>query len=264
MKALTSLKNPTVQAARALESAKERARARAFLLDGEHMVSEALHACPERVRAVFVAQGREDAFAPLLTLAPEGAEAYVVPEHVLAAISQVKTPQGIAAVCAMPEAREVDSLGDRLILLENVQDPGNVGTILRTLDAAGFDGCIFTPGCADPYGPKTLRATMGSVFRVPVAFAQDAQSAVRSLAARGYAAVAAALDGEPFYERGPLPQKLCVLIGNEGAGLTKEALSACTHRFRLPMRGGAESLNAAVAAAIFMYELMNHEGGQKA
>jgi len=142
--------------------------------------------------------------------------------------------------------------------LENVQDPGNVGTVLRTLDAAGFDGCVFTPGCADPYGPKTLRATMGSTFRVPMCTVPDAAGAARTLAENGYAVIGAALDGEPFYERGKLPDKLCVIIGNEGQGMTRETLANCTHRYRLPMRGGAESLNAAVAAAIFMYELMNH------
>lgn len=262
MKTVSSLKNPAVQAARALRDAKERAKENAFLLDGEHMVSEALHMCPERVRALFIAQGREEAFAPLLSLAPNGTELYLTPDHVLEAIAQVKTPQGIAAVCEKPKARSLETLGERLMLLENVQDPGNVGTILRTLDAAGFDGCVLTAGCADPYGPKTLRATMGSIFRVPLAFCKSAAEAAPALCARGYAVIGAALDGEPFYERGSLPKRLCVLIGNEGAGLTKEALACCTHRYRLPMRGGAESLNAAVAAAVFMYELMNHEGGE--
>ena len=180
-----------------------------------------------------------------------------MPAHVLAAISQVKTPQGVAAVCAMPPSLAPEALGERLILLENVQDPGNVGTVLRTLDAAGFDGCILTPGCADPFGPKALRATMGSVFRVPLCFVPDAAEAARALNARGYATLAAALDGGDFYRRPPLPARLCVLIGNEGAGLTRQAQDACTHRFRLPMRGGAESLNAAVAAAVMMYDLIN-------
>jgi len=256
MKTITSLKNPAVQEARALSSAKERSRQGAFLLDGEHMVGEALHMCPEAVKAVFVDEKRAESYSALLALAQH--EVYAVPEHVLASISQVKTPQGIAAVCGLPRARALSEMGSKLILLENVQDPGNVGTVLRTLDAAGFDGCILTPGCADPFGPKTIRATMGSLFRVPMCSAADSVSAVRELAANGYAVIGAALDGEPFYERGTLPEKLCVLIGNEGQGLTREVLSACTHRYRLPMRGGAESLNAAVAAAIFMYELMNH------
>ena len=255
MKNITSLKNPAVQDARALATAKERSRQRAFLLDGEHMVGEGLHNCPERVKTVFVDEKRVDAFAPLLALAQ--GEIYAVPEHVLSAISQVKTPQGIAAVCELPEARSLADMGDKLILLENVQDPGNVGTVLRTLDAAGFDGCIFTPGCADPYGPKTLRATMGSTFRVPMCTVPDATEAAKALAESGYAVIGAALDGEPFYERGRLPDKLCVIIGNEGQGMTRETLANCTHRYRLPMHGGAESLNAAVAAAIFMYDLMN-------
>ena len=256
MKTITSLKNLAVQEARALATAKERSRQGAFLLDGEHMVGEGLQGCPERVRAVFVDEKRTDRYAQLLELAQ--GETYAVPEHVLAAISQVKTPQGIAAVCELPKARALQEMGDKLILLENVQDPGNVDTVLRTLDAAGLDGCIFTPGCADPFGPKTLRATMGSVFRVPMCTVPDAAQAAQELANQGYAVIAAALDGEPFYERKPLPEKWCVLIGNEGQGLTPAAQAASTHRYRLPMRGGAESLNAAVAAAIFMYELMNH------
>lgn len=256
MKAVTSLKNPAVQAARALRDVRERACRGAFLLDGEHLVGEALSACPERVQAVFVDETRLEVYAALIALAPQAA-CYAVPTHVLAAISQVKTPQGIAAVCAMPPAPVPEALGARLVLLENVQDPGNVGTILRTLDAAGFDGCLLTPGCADPFGPKALRATMGSVFRVPLCYVQEAAEAVRMLNGRGYATLAAALDGEDFYRRGPMPQKLCVLIGNEGAGLSPQARDACTHRFRLPMRGGTESLNAAVAAAILLYDLVN-------
>ena len=258
MKTITSLKNPAVAAARALQTARERARAQAFVLDGEHMVGEGLTVCPRHIRALFVDEARLDAYADLVARAPAAAEVYAVPQHVLGAISQVKTPQGVAAVCGMPAMQPPDAMGDRLILLENVQDPGNVGTVLRTLDAAGFDGCILTPGCADPFGPKTLRATMGSVFRVPMCQVLSAAEAARQLAAQGYAVIGAALDGDPFYSRGALPQKLCVLIGNEGAGLSREALQACTHRYRLPMRGGAESLNAAVAAAIFMYELVNH------
>ena len=256
MKTITSLKNPAVQDARALDTAKGRAKQNAFLLDGEHMVGEGLQVCPERVRTLFVDEKRADSYAQLLAKAQ--GEVFAVPGHVLSAISQVKTPQGIAAVCTLPQPRLLEEMGSRLILLENVQDPGNVGTVLRTLDAAGFDGCVFTPGCADPYGPKTLRATMGSTFRVPMCSVPDAAEAAMALAESGYAVIGAARDGEPFYERGALPDKLCVLIGNEGQGLTRETLAACTHRYRLPMRGGAESLNAAVAAAIFMYELMNH------
>lgn len=257
MRELASVKNPIVQMAKALQTAKGRKEQGAFLLEGEHMTGEALRACPGQVRALFVEAAALERYASLLALAAEGTEAYAVPSHVLEAISQVKTPQGIAAVCGLPEAVPLEEQGQRLVLLENVQDPGNVGTILRALDAAGFDGCVFTPGCADPFAPKTLRATMGSVFRVPLSFAEDGAAAVEQLNALGYATLGAELHGAPFYERGPLPQKLCVLIGNEGAGLTEAALERCAFRYKLPMRGGAESLNAGVAAAIFMYDIMN-------
>ena len=146
-------------------------------------------------------------------------------------------------------------LGDKLVLLENVQDPGNVGTILRTMDAAGFTGAILTQGCADPYAPKALRATMGSIFRVPTMQVRSAPAAAAMLKAEGYAVVAAAVNGKDFFTRQAIGEKICLIIGNEGAGITSETLAAATHRYRLPMRGGAESLNAAAAAAIFIYEL---------
>ncbi len=257
MKELTSLKNPIVQAARALDAAKERARQGAFLCDGEHMVTEALSVCPERVRTLFVDMDCVERFTALLDKAPAAADIYAVPANVMAAISQVKTPQGIAAVVAFPDSLPVEQLTGQLILLENVQDPGNVGTILRTLDAAGFAGCILTKGCADPFAPKALRATMGSALRIPISFVEDAIPAVEALNQRGYATIAASLDGEPFYQREPLSQPVCVLIGNEGQGLTPAVQAACTHRYKLPMRGGSESLNAGIAAAVMMYDLMN-------
>ena len=254
MQEIVSVKNPHIANARKLLSRKGREEQRAFFCEGEHMVQEALAVCPEAVQILFVEAGKQEKYAPLLARAGE-VPRFAVPERVMETLSQVKAPQGIAAVVALPEPRPLSALGGRLLLLENVQDPGNVGTMLRTLDAAGFQGAIFTPGCADPFAPKTLRATMGSVFRVPMAFARDPGAALQALQAGGYALVAAELSGEPFYERGPLPQRLCLMIGNEGAGLSPESCLAATHRYRLPMAGGAESLNAAVAAAVMMYDL---------
>lgn len=254
---ITSQKNPAVLAAKALLTAKGRKEQGAFLCDGEHLVGEALNACPDQVRALFVASGEEARYAALLAKAPKGATVCLTSPEVLESVSQVKTPQGILAVCGLPEALPLSSQQGRLILLENVQDPGNVGTILRTLDAAGFDGCVLTAGCADPYAPKTLRATMGSLFRVPLSMASNGWEAAQQLTALGYRLLGADLKGQPFYQREPLPNKLCVLIGNEGAGLTPEILKLCHDRYRLPMRGGAESLNAAVAAAVMMYDIIN-------
>lgn len=283
---ISSVKNPQVRAARELSTRKGRLAQGLFLCEGEHMVQEALSVCPRAVRQVFVQADKLHMYAALLDRAKVDASSgdmpvhhaspalYAVPEHVMAALSQVKAPQGIAAVVAMPPTVALTALQGRLLLLENVQDPGNVGTMLRTLDAAGFDGCILAGDCADPYSPKALRASMGSVFRVPVCIAESASSTsdspeaappdespalpvLRVLHARGYATLAAVLDGEPFYGRPSLPPQVCLMIGNEGSGLTAAASREATHRYQLPMRGGAESLNAAIAAAILMYDIIN-------
>lgn len=258
MQHITSTRNPLVQEARSLQLKSAREASGLFLCDGEHMVGEAIRFAPEEVRTVFVQEDRAESYVGLLN--GLAAAVCVVPEHVMAAISHVKTPQGIAATVRLLKPAGEETLGQRLIMLENVQDPGNVGTILRTADAAGFDGCILTPGCADLYAPKTLRATMGSVFRVRVAQVADAAQAVRRLNEQGYATLAAVLDGTDFYAREHLPEELCVIIGNEGAGITPETARAATFRMRLPMRGGAESLNAAIAAAVMMYEIIGHRG----
>lgn len=256
MQHITSVKNPVIQAARALKSKSVRDESGLFLCEGEHMVAEALASGLGSVAELFVSDAHTGEYAALLARAGQ-ARVYAVSEAVLEALSQVTTPQGVAATVRIPQARALDALGPRVVLLENVQDPGNVGTVLRTADAAGFDACVLTPGCADPYAPKALRATMGSVFRVATAFAPGAADAAQALAGLGYAVLASVLDGEDFYRRSPLPPKVCLMVGNEGAGLTAEACDAATHHYRLPMRGGAESLNAAVAAAVFMYEIVN-------
>ena len=254
MKTVSSLKNPAVQAARALRDARERARQGAFLLDGEHMVGEALAACPDRVSALFVDEARLEAYAALTALVPQTA-CYAVPSHVLAAISQVKTPQGVAAVCAMPPSPAPEEMGNRLILLENVQDPGNVGTVLRTLDAAGFDGCILTPGCADPFGPKALRASMGAAARLRVVQTPHLPDALAALRQKGVTALAAALYNSRPLDEVPakLPGGVCLVIGSEGQGLTDAAVAACSAAVRIPITDKVESLNAGVAGSVLLW-----------
>lgn len=249
METITSRKNSRVQALRALGRNKAYRREQGlFLCDGEKLLSEAL------------ANGADIAEIYLRGAKPVGAlpdtPVYALSEDVFDYASPLEhSPGPLFTVRAKPLPERVRP--DRVIVLENVQDPGNVGTILRTLDAAGFDGCILTPGCADPFAPKTMRATMGSLFRVPMTFVENSAEAARWLRTNGWAVIGAELRGQPFYQRGTRPDKLCVLIGNEGAGLTEEILAQCSFRYKLPMRGGAESLNAGIAAAVMMYDLMN-------
>ena len=246
METITSLKNPKVQAWKSLNSKKGREEQHAFLVESPKMVQEAL-ASGLKVNAVLL---RED-LAGNFDL-PAGIPAFVLPGHVFNSISETKTPQGVAAVL---DLETKPAAGPRLLALDGVQDPGNVGTIIRTADAAGFSGILFSRECADLFSPKVLRATMGSVFRLGFSFPPSLPESLEALKKKGYSVLSSQLDGEPFYERSQIAPSFVLVIGNEGNGVSDEVKAVATHRLCLPMSGGAESLNAAVAAGIMMYDL---------
>ena len=246
METITSTKNPRVLRWRSLSERKGRRAEGCFLAEGRKMVSEAL-ASGFPVEAVLLDESRLDTLTP-----PEGVPCFCLAEHVFAAVCDTKTPQGIAAVVRMAPRPPA---GTRLLALDDVQDPGNVGTILRTADAAGIDGVLLSAGCADVFSPKVLRATMGSIFRVGLRVTDDLPGALRELREAGFTVLSSQLDGEPFYRRGPVGERFCLIVGNEGNGISEACKREATMRVRLPMRGGAESLNAAVAAGIMMYGL---------
>lgn len=246
MEHITSLKNPKVTAWKALKDRKGRRESGLFLVEGRKMVEEAL-ASAFPVDALLVDEARTAEFS-----LPEGIPAFAMPAHVLSAVCDTKTPQGIAAIVVQTE---VALTGRRFVALDGVQDPGNVGTIIRTADAAGFDGILLSPQCADVFSPKVLRATMGSIFRMGIHMADDLASLLTELRQQGASIVSSQLDGSPFYAHPPLGERFVLVIGNEGNGVSPQVQAAATHRLKLPMRGGAESLNAAVAAGIMMYEL---------
>ena len=252
MKEITSIHNPAVLALRELQRPRARREQGLFLCESAKMVREAL--ALSLCRTLIVERGRETDYAQEIRQADaQGAQVLMVTAPVMQVLSEAKTPQGIAATVAIrPEPQTLT--GSRIVALDGVQDPGNVGTILRTADAAGFDGALLSAQCADLYGAKTLRATMGSVFRVPVKRTEDLAVALLSMRERGYAVVATELGGEDFYAH--CPHEKCVLvIGSEGHGVSEAVRSVATHHLALPMRGGAESLNAAVAAGIILYEM---------
>lgn len=245
MEHITSLKNPKVAAWKALKDRKGRRESGCFLVEGRKMVEEALASAFD-VETVLVQEGME---------LPDGLTmpVYELPAHVLAAVCDTKTPQGIAAVVRM---KEQSALGKHIVVLDGVQDPGNVGTIIRTADAAGLDGVLLSTQCADVFSPKVLRATMGSIFRMNLRTTDDLPGELTKLREKGYSILSSQLDGTPFYEREKVAERFALIIGNEGNGVSEQVQQTATHQVRLPMRGGAESLNAAIAAAIMMYELM--------
>ena len=177
--------------------------------------------------------------------------------RVFDAISDTKTPQGIMAEVEMENYTAEHLLkaeNAMLVFLENLQDPGNLGTIVRTAECAGATGIIMSRGTADIYNPKVVRSTMGSLYRMPFAYAEDLQAVIRKARQRGIRVYAAHLGASGAYTDQDYTGPSAFLIGNEGRGLTEETAAAADEKILIPMAGQAESLNAAVSAAILLYE----------
>jgi len=248
---ITSAKNPIVKELRSLRDHKGRAAAGRFLVEGAVMLREA-QKCGLAVRDVLA---EADHLALAEELEAAGARAYTVPRSLLEAVCDTRTPQGICASVDLPEPLPLSNAPAKIVALDGVQDPGNVGTIWRTADAAGLGGLLFGGGCADPLSPKVQRAAMGSGFRVPFMQAEDLPAALEALRGRGWRVIASDLRGSDFYAHPDPGGRFILVIGSEARGISDAVRALADLRLRLPMRGGAESLNAAVAAGIMMYEL---------
>ena len=180
----------------------------------------------------------------------------IVDDRVFFGMCDSKTPQGILTVLKIPSYERKDLLRvahPLLLVLEDLQDPGNVGTILRTAEGAGVTGVILSKKCVDLSNPKTIRSTMGSIFRVPFIYENQLKDAVSWLKAFGIRTFAAHLHGKHLYNEEDYTGGSAFLIGNEAKGLSEELAKSCDCLLRIPMEGQVKSLNAAVAAAVLMY-----------
>lgn len=181
----------------------------------------------------------------------------IVEDGLFARMCDTKTPQGILTIARRPVYTWEEATGGEaplLLVLEDLQDPGNVGTILRTGEGAGVTGVILSRNCVDLFHPKTIRSTMGSIYRMPFFCPEDLPQAVRRLQEQGIRTYAAHLKGRHSYRKEDYRGGCAFLIGNEGKGLSRELAEAADCLIRIPMEGRVESLNAAVAAAVLMYE----------
>ncbi len=234
-----------------------------FVSEGVRIFAEAP---PSWIEKVYLSEsfGGEASLAEKLSRLP----CERVSDSVFAKMSDTVSPQGVLALLRMPayQAGEILSgLRERkraplVVVLENLQDPGNLGTILRTGEGAGADLILLTENSVDITSPKVIRSTMGSIFRVPFVYTRDISDAVRILRDAGIKSYAAHLSGKKAYTQVSYLEGSAFLIGNEGNGLTKEAAAACDELIRIPMMGQVESLNAAMAAGILMYEAMRQRG----
>jgi len=244
---ITSKGNEQVKAAiRLRESAKERGARGLFFLEGFRLCMDAI-ASGYVPQAIFITEAARTKYDI------SGADAILVSEIVAQKLADTKTPQGIFGVFGSKAKQDFWQSGARYIALEQVQDPGNLGAIARTAEALGLDGLLVGGGC-DVYHPKALRASMGSLLRLPVLECDDLVKEIASCDLQCYAAVPG--EGAVSINNCDFSNGAVILIGNEGSGLSENAIKACDMRVTIPMPGKAESLNAAAAAAILMWEMM--------
>lgn len=246
---ITSRQNPLMTHLRKLASSRSyRKKSGEYLCDGTKLLAEALKWGAEVKTAVF----SEGVNIPPL---PDGVRAVRVSEELMRSVSPMETPQGALFTVALPEVQLPETLsGKHYLVLDGVQDPGNVGTILRTADAFDCDGVFLVNACADLYNPKTARATMGAIFRRE-AYTVTAEELFVLLRKSGVPLYGTALrdDTVPLAEADLA--RAAVAIGSEGRGLSQQVLDECAKTLKIPMNPRCESLNAAIAATVVLWEM---------
>ncbi len=249
---ITSVSNSRVKRVAALNTrARMRKQEGQYVVEGVRMF---LEAPGEEIQEAFVAESfsHERCMEKLDAMPWER-----VSDEVFRKMSATETPQGILCVMRMKHHYLEEMLkreNPLIMVLEDIQDPGNLGTILRTAEGAGIDGVIASRESADLYNPKTIRSTMGSIYRMPFVYVPSLQEAADRLKAEGIRLYAADLSGEKWYDGEDYTGGSALLIGNEGNGLRPETAALADARIRIPMAGRVESLNAAMASGILMYE----------
>jgi TrmH family RNA methyltransferase len=258
---ITSVHNPLVKRLHQLLDRKGREEQGSFLVEGVHLVEEALRSDAEVVTVVYDSErGLDPVCEQALHRRDSSVQVIAAAPAVLAKLSETKSPQGIVAEVKKPRRNWQDWLSSAgegaflLLMLDEIQDPGNLGTILRTAEAAGVDAVIMGKGSVDLFNGKVVRATMGALFRLPV-FSQQLVEAAETLKRLGARILVSSVnEGSLAYDEADYSGKVAIVIGNEGRGVSSEMIKKADSLVHIPLYGRAESLNAAVAAGVLVYE----------
>lgn len=278
MEIISSKDNKKIRYIRSLlEKGNIRKKSKAFVVEGIKLVDEALEygkvleiVCSESLYDEIISgdlSGNRllaENDKNITNYVKKGSSLLVVSDMVFKSMSETKTPQGILAVVEMPDYGLLDkgfleqaytkNGKIKLLVLEDTADPGNLGTIMRTAEAAGVTGVIMGKGTVDIFNPKVVRSTMGSIFRLPFVYVEDVKATIKKLKKMGISFYAAHLKGKKSYKDIKYSDKSAILVGNEARGLSNEVAELADNYVIIPMSGKVESLNAAVAAALMMYE----------
>jgi TrmH family RNA methyltransferase len=265
---ITSTANQQVKYIKGLQKkGKLRRQEDVFVAEGPKMVLETPQ---ELCKSIFVSESfweswQEKKQSRGYVMEPRVSEE-TVSDHVMEAMTDTTTPQGVLAVVRMPHYTLEEILAAKsahLLLVEGIQDPGNLGTMFRTGEGAGVTGIIMHPKTVDLFHPKTVRSTMGSIYRVPFLVAEHWEQTLQQISEAGVILYAAHLQETQIYDTFNYSKDCGFLIGNEGNGLTEESTAMADHLLKIPMGGQLESLNAAMAAGILMYEVNRQRRGDE-
>lgn len=260
MQRITSKDNPIVKhISKLIKSSGYRSECSQFVIEGARLCADALDS-NVNIETVIVSDSAFEKYKPQVDKLVEVCEStFVFSDKLFSQISDTKSPQGVLCVCNIKSKKfNINDKGVYLAL-EHIQDPSNMGTILRTAEALGVKGVILTDNCCDVYSPKVLRGTMGAVFRLPIHICNSMVQTVKELNSKNVTTIATVVHNTaiPVTALTEEEKGYCaVLIGNEGNGLEAETISQCSKQVTIPMLGRAESLNASVAASICMWEVL--------
>jgi TrmH family RNA methyltransferase len=260
---ITSVQNPRVKGWTQLLDKKGREKQGQFIIEGVHLVQEALSSGTGVDTLVYASERQNELPFDLLELADEqGVECFAVTEAVLSKCTDTQTPQAVFAVLRKLHWEPADLLTSAragspglVVVIDGMQDPGNLGTIIRSADAVGATGVLLGKGTVDLYNPKTVRSTMGSLFHLPIAQG-DLEQLLPLAAEQGVAVVTTSLQGTSSCYEFDFRQPVWFVIGNEGQGVSPKVSALTTEHIRIPMQGSAESLNAAMAGTVVLFEAM--------
>lgn len=257
---ITSSRNPLIKEIKSLYRKKERMKSSSFIIEGIKIIEEALDNNYPLRKIVFTdellsTRDGKDFYNRI----KDSEDLVSVPANIFEEISDTENPQGIMAIAefqykGIKEIEKIDK--QSLLFLDGLQDPGNMGTIIRTADAFNIDGIIIGPGSVDPYNPKVVRATMGSIFRVPLYYSSNGIEELMKLKEMGTKVYSTSLRESILISEVNFKDSFVLIIGNESKGVSEDLFALSDKLIKIPMPGKAESLNAGVAASIIMYEVM--------
>lgn len=261
---IISSSNPIIKEVKSLHKKKDRWSKKNFFIEGIRGVEDCINSGIDIEYLVysdmlFSTNGGKK----LLDIINQGDyKIYYISDKLFKEISDTERPQGILAVVKFNLKDIKEALLEKnnfLLLLDRIQDPGNMGTIIRTADAFGANGVIVTEGCVDVYNPKTIRSTMGSIFHVPIIYYNNTKEAIRDLKANNIKIITTSLTANKYSFEVDFNTSFSLVIGNEASGVSEEVMEVSDLLIKIPMLGEAESLNAAIASSVIMYEALRQK-----